>query len=138
MIIDATNHIAGRIASLAAKSALLGESVEIINCEKAYITGSRENVLAKYKRKRAMGAPATGPFFPRQSHMMLKRIIRGMLPYKTDRGLKAFKRIKCHHGVPESLKNKKPNALSLEGIAKVPNLRMISIGEISGQLGAKQ
>ncbi len=38
MIIDANNMILGRLASFAAKKALLGEKIDVINCEKAVIS----------------------------------------------------------------------------------------------------
>ena len=39
MIINADNLVLGRMAAIAAKQALLGEDVRIVNCEKAIITG---------------------------------------------------------------------------------------------------
>ena len=50
MIIDATDLIMGRVAALSVKKALLGEDVVIINVEKAVISGTKENVIAKYKK----------------------------------------------------------------------------------------
>ena len=41
MIIDATELIVGRFATVAAKKALLGERIDIINCEKAIITSGQ-------------------------------------------------------------------------------------------------
>ena len=38
-IINAEGESVGRIASLAAKKALKGESIEVVNCSKAIITG---------------------------------------------------------------------------------------------------
>ena len=39
MIINAENLILGRMTTYAAKKALQGEEVDIVNCEKAIITG---------------------------------------------------------------------------------------------------
>jgi len=47
MIIDATNLIIGRVASLAAKKVLLGEDIVILNCEKAMMTGNRKEILLR-------------------------------------------------------------------------------------------
>ena len=104
MIIDGTDLILGRLASFAAKKALLGEEVIIVNSEKVMITGSKKNVLDNYKRKISMGSVRWGPFFPRTSERILRRTIRCMLPYKKDRGRKAYKKIKCFIGVPEKYK----------------------------------
>jgi large subunit ribosomal protein L13 len=37
--------------------------------------------------------------------MFVKRTIRGMLPFRKARGKGAFKKIKCHVGVPEGLRS---------------------------------
>ena len=55
MIINADGLITGRLASYAAKQALLGEKVDIINSEKACITGSKPQILEKYDVSPALG-----------------------------------------------------------------------------------
>jgi len=47
MIVDASNMILGRMVSYVAKKALLGEKVDIVNCEKAVITGNGAQGLQK-------------------------------------------------------------------------------------------
>ena len=138
MIIDATNSIVGRIATVAAKQALLGEEMIIVNCEKAYITGGKKYVINDYLRKRKQGTWATGPFYHRQPDRLVRRIIRGMLPHKQEKGKSAFKRIMCYMGVPEEFKNQKMTIIENAQISHVPNLKYISIGEISRLLGAKR
>jgi large subunit ribosomal protein L13 len=135
MNIDATNLIVGRIATIAAKQSLLGKDVNIINCEKAVITGNKKRVLADYKRKREMGTPAKGPFIHRSADKIVKRIIRGMLPYKQEKGRIAFKKIKCYTGNPEDIKDAK--TIKEADVSRVPNLKYIKIGEISKFLGSK-
>lgn len=137
-IIDAKDLIIGRMATVAAKSALLGEEVIILNCEKAVITGSKENVVAKFKRKRSMGTHAVGPFFPRSPDRMVKRIIRGMLPYKQPKGDVAFKRIKCYNGVPEAFNGKELITLTDANVSKMPNLKYMTIGAVAKILGNKE
>ncbi len=107
MIIDAKDMILGRLATKVAKLALLGEKVDLVNCEKAVITGSKEVVLEKYKKRYLMGTPRYGPFLPRRPDFFVRRIIRGMLPWKKKRGKEAFKRIRCYIGVPDAFKNEK-------------------------------
>jgi large subunit ribosomal protein L13 len=138
MIIDATNSIVGRIATVAAKQALLGEDIVIVNCEKAYITGGKKFITDDYLRKRKQGTWATGPFYHRQPDRLVRRIIRGMLPHKQEKGKSAFNRIMCYIGVPEEFKNQKFEVIENAQISKVPNLKYISIGEISKSLGAKR
>jgi len=135
MNIDAKNLIVGRFATIAAKKALLGETVNIYNCEEAYITGKKKSILLSYKRKRDMGVPLKGPFIHRSSEKIVKRIIRGMHPYKQEKGRKAFKKIKCYRGMPDDIKD--AETIKEANINKVSNLKYIKIKEISKFLGGK-
>lgn len=134
-IINAENGISGRIATVAAKTALLGEDVAILNCEKAVITGKKEDVVSKFKRKREMGTPKKGPFFPRRPDMIMKRIVRGMVPYKQDKGRIALKKIKCYTGVPKNFENQESKKIEQADVKKMLNLKYMSLGEISKILG---
>ncbi len=125
----------GRIATVAAKKALLGETVNIVNCDKAVITGNKKTTLAEFKRKREMGIPAKGPFIHRSSDKIMKRAIRGMIPYKQEKGVKAFKRVRCYVGVPEEIKNLE--TIKEADVSKVPNLKYLSLGKISKFMGSK-
>jgi len=101
IIIDATGAAMGRIATFAAKQALLGKEVAIVNCENAVITGRKSAIMETYKTKRSRGGYAQkGPYFPSSTEMIFKRTIRGMLPWKIARGKKAFKLVKCFNGLP--------------------------------------
>jgi large subunit ribosomal protein L13 len=95
----------GRIASYAAKQALLGEQVIIVNAEKAVISGKKDSVCAKNLEKldiRNLGNPRNGPFHPKRADRYVKRAVRGMLPFKMPRGREAFKRVQVYIGVPEA------------------------------------
>ena len=137
MIINAKNAIVGRLAAAAAKQALLGNAVDIVNCEQAVFSGQRENVLAKYKRARKLGGPFQGPFIPRQSNMLVKRIIRGMLPYKQFKGRTAYERIKCHVGVPQNLIGQK-----FEYVGKTADMlgtsQYVTVQDVCMHLGSKR
>ncbi|MBR9691233.1 50S ribosomal protein L13 [Candidatus Woesearchaeota archaeon] len=137
MIINAENLILGRIATVAAKKALLGEKVEIVNCEKAIITGSKKEIAARYKAKREMGQVYHGPYILRRPERFVKRAIRGMLPYKQEKGRKAFDNIRCHIGVPEELKEKEMETIEKANISKVPSLKYVTVGNICKLMGAK-
>lgn len=135
MIIDGTNQILGRLASYAAKKSLLGEKIEIVNCENVIITGSKVNVLSKYNAKRQRGDPFHGPYFPKQPERIVRRTIRGMLPRRQEKGLNAFKRISCYKGVPENLKEQKFGAVKGADASKMSNLKYIKLGEICRLIG---
>jgi len=135
MIIDATNLIAGRIGTYVAKKALQGEEITIVNAEKAVIVGDKKKILAEYKRRRERGSPMVGPFFPRQPDRFLKRTIRGMLPYKQPRGVKAYKAIKCYMGVPREFEGKETQTISNANVEKVMNSKFLSVKDICSYLG---
>ena len=107
-IIDGTNAVLGRLASYAAKQALLGEEIVILNCEKVIITGSRRDIMEKFEsRRKKIGSGQKGPKYSRLAHLIVKRAVRGMLSHRSGRGKEAFRRIKCYQGVPEEFKDAK-------------------------------
>lgn len=103
LIIDGENALMGRLASYAAKQALQGKEVEIVNCEKIVISGNRDSIIQRYLIRRRR--PNT--HFPSMPSMIMKRTIRGMIPYKKGHGLDAIRRIKCYNDVPSTLVNEK-------------------------------
>lgn len=140
IVIDATNLILGRMSAYAAKRALLGDAVEVVNCEQSVVSGSEEFILRRYRQKMQRGIPAKGPFFYRRPEMFVKRTIRGMLTYKRGAGKKAFESIKCHIMVPESLKNEKMMTIDNASIIKNPSERIVNymkVGDICRHLGWK-
>tara|TARA_Y100000310_G_C20310019_1_gene635814 strand:+ start:100 stop:513 length:414 start_codon:yes stop_codon:yes gene_type:complete len=137
MIIDARNLILGRLATIVAKKALLGEEIHIINCGNAIISGSKKNVLLKYKTRASRGSQFKGPFIPKTSDRFVKRAIRTMLPYKKPRGREAFKRIKCYKGFPTTMKDKKPETLKAAEFSKLPTLKYVAVEYVCKHLGGK-
>ena len=137
MIIDATNIILGRLASFTAKKALLGENVEIINCENAVISGNRKTTLKTHKERLHRGSKTRGPFTYRRADMFVKRVIRGMLPYKKESGKKALKRIKCYIRVPDQFKNKKSEQLKGMDLSKLTVVKYVTVKEVCKSLGGK-
>jgi large subunit ribosomal protein L13 len=137
MIIDANNLILGRMATFVAKQVLLGQDINIVNCEKAVVTGDRKKILTRYREKRQSKKPQKGPFILRRPERFVKRAIRGMLPYKQEKGRKAFERILCYSDVPEEFKDKKLETIEKANISKVPNLKYITIAEICKHIGGK-
>jgi len=104
IILDGDKCILGRLASYTVKQALQGNSITILNCEKIFITGNKQNILERYLRKRARGKSGKmkGPLFPTLPDKIMKRTIRGMMRYKEGRFIPVFKKIKCYNGIPES------------------------------------
>lgn len=136
-IIDANGLLLGRMASIVAKRALGGEEIALINAEKAVISGGRASILQHYRVKRARGSREGGPFFPRRPDHIVKRTIRGMLPYKRQRGIEAFKAIKTYVGVPTDLKGQPAERLDEAHIDRLNTSRYVTVGAVSTFLGSK-
>ena len=87
-IIDGTNAVLGRLASYAAKQALQGEEIVILNCDKVIITGRKQKLREEFlEKRRRVGSSQKGPKLHRSSEKIVKRTIRGMLPnYREGRG----------------------------------------------------
>lgn len=137
MIIDAHNKIMGRVATMAAKSAMLGNEVYVVNCETAVISGDKAKTFAEFQRKRSMGIQAKGPFIKRSPEMIMKRAIRGMLPYKQPKGRDAFKRIKCYRKIPDSMKDAKLIQDEKADLKKLPMTKYVTLGQVSNNMGGK-
>lgn len=137
MIIDATELILGRLATFVAKKALLGERIDVINVEQAVISGNKKWILAHYIQKRDRGIPLKGPYMQRMPDRFVRKTIRGMLPYKQEKGRKAYGNIKCHIGVPENLKEQKAETIGSARVTKLPNVKFIKVGELCRLLGSK-
>jgi large subunit ribosomal protein L13 len=129
IFIDAEDGVRGRIASFAAKQALQGNEIVVLNSEKAAISGSSFMNIKDFKELRTLNhmKPEKGPFFSKSPERIMKRSIRGMLPdYRLGRGREAWRRIKCYVGVPEEFKKEK-----LTKIKTQMPLKKMSIGQLS-------
>jgi len=138
MIIDAKDSILGRLGSYAAKQVLLGNKVDVINCEECIVSGKKQAILNEYIRRLQRKAPGKGPFFYRKPDMLVKRTIRGMLPFKRARGQDAFKNVRCHIGVPENLKNEKVVKIKNANVEKLHSSDYLKIRDICEAVGWKK
>jgi large subunit ribosomal protein L13 len=135
--INAEGLIVGRMASVAAKKILNGENVVIVNAEKAIMTGRKRMLIEDYITRRNLQNkqnPEKSPKYPNVPNLFVRRLIRGMLPWKTTRGKDAFRRLRVFIGNPEAIKD-------LEDMekAKPRNIvRYMVIGDLCKQLGWRQ
>lgn len=134
IIIDADGATLGRLCTNAAKNLLNGEEIAIVNSEKAIISGKKSMIKKHYKQKREVGTYRKGPFFPRMPDRIVKRSIRGMIPYQTPHGRAAFKRLKCYIGIPREFEDEKFE--KIKDAEKMP-IDFITIRELSRFLGAE-
>ncbi len=136
-VINGDGLILGRLASIVAQRALAGEEIAIVNVENAIISGSRARVLGNYTHKRYVGAADWGPYFPRRPDHIMKRTIRGMLPYKRPRGIDAMKRIKCYVGVPFQLAGQPQEVPEGVHMNRLNNPQFVTLAAVCTNLGAK-
>jgi len=107
IVIDATDHIAGRLSSNVAKLLLEGNRVTVVNSEKIMISGRKKNIVGEYKeflKIASINNPKHGPFHPRKPDTVISRMIRGMLPRDKPSGKAALSRLRVYIGVPKDVK----------------------------------
>jgi large subunit ribosomal protein L13 len=131
VVVDARDCILGRVASNVAERAMDGERVAIVNVERAVITGGRDDVIGVFKERRRVGSDR-GPYYPKRPDGIFKRSVRGMLPYKTTKGREAFENVRCYVGNPYD----DAEILEETSLDRLSNIKFVTLGEISEQLGA--
>jgi len=134
VVVDARDCIMGRVASEVAQRALDGDRVAVINAEEAVITGNEEATMDTYRTRANLGSDS-GPYYPKRPDRIFKRSVRGMLPYKQDRGREAFESIRIYVGNPHDRDGEVLEGTSLD---RLSNINFTSLGEISETLGANK
>lgn len=127
-IIDGKNAILGRLASYAAKTALKGEEIVILNCEQVIISGNKKNIKESFKERRSrVGSSQKGPKHSKTSERIVKRAIRGMLPdHRKGRGKQAYNRIRCYIGIPKEFQETKKILAGKQKTTKFIQVKEIS------------
>ncbi|MAK78494.1 MAG: 50S ribosomal protein L13 [Euryarchaeota archaeon] len=145
-VYDADGLVLGRLASTVAdillKSTRAGndDKVVIVNAEKAVVSGKPDSVFATYHEKYALNHARKGPYFPRMPDMILKRTVRGMLPYQAkSSGRRALRNLRVEIGCPSHLSGDLPEGHENGDDSKIRRelpLRFVRLGDISANLGA--
>jgi large subunit ribosomal protein L13 len=68
--------------------------------------------------------------------MILKRTVRGMLPYKMRRGRDAFSRLKIYVGIPREFRGMELSQPDSAKMRTESNNKYIELGALSKRLGA--
>ncbi len=136
-VIDASNLILGRMASLVAQRLLKGEEINIINAERAVISGRKDTTFERYRQYVQRGSREFGPNFPRRPEQIVARTIRGMIPHTTATGREAYSRLKVHIGVPPELSKEQAGTLDDASITRLSTANYTVLGELSKKLGSK-
>ncbi|MHA1941657.1 MAG: 50S ribosomal protein L13 [Candidatus Hodarchaeales archaeon] len=131
-IINAEDAIIGRLSSIVAKRLLSGEKIIVINAEKGLVSGNPGTTAKKYLQRYHMKTksnPLKGPFYPRKPDQLLKRTIRGMLPYRKSRGKEAYGRLRVYNDFPSIFQNQSVEVLERTQLNN-PKSPYISLGEL--------
>jgi large subunit ribosomal protein L13 len=137
IIVNADGLILGRMASVVAKKLLNGEKVIIVNAEKAVISGKKKSKIAEAKEFLEVGAPKRGPFHYRRPDRIMRKTVRGMLPFKQPKGKTALKKLKVFISVPEDLKDKQSVSLEDAEAAKLKG-PYFTLAELAKEIGWNQ
>ena len=146
LVYDATDKILGRLASLVAKQLISArkagrkQRVIIYNAEHAVVSGPKTRVLANYDTKYKLNHARKGPFYPRMPDQILKRTVRGMLPYqKNSSGRGALRDLRVLIGKPSNLSGEElPDGHAWGDTGPIDRplpLKFVRLGEISSSLG---
>ncbi|DAC71886.1 MAG TPA: 50S ribosomal protein L13 [Thermoplasmata archaeon] len=133
-IIDAEGAVLGRLCTAVAKRLLNGEEIAVVNSDKAIVTGKKAMIKAHYKHEREVGTYRKGPFYPRMPDRLVKRCVRGMIPYQEPHGRTAYKRLKCYIGIPKEFQGKPCEKIAA---AEKHPANYMTIHDIAEFLGAK-
>jgi len=133
-IINAEGLILGRMASIVAKRLLESERIIIVNAEKTVLSGKKKSKVKEAKEFLEVGHPKKGPFHYRRPDRIVRKTVRGMLPYKQPKGKQAYKRLKVSIGTPEELKEQKTETLA-EARAEKLKCPYFTVGELAKEIG---
>jgi large subunit ribosomal protein L13 len=137
IVIDGTDHIAGRLSSNVAKLLLQGNRVTVINSEKIMMSGRKKSIVGEYNKFLEISSilhPKHGPFHPRRPDTIISRMVRGMLPRKKPSGTEALKRLRVHIGVPKDVKPLRKIQIEKAKIRKSSSV-YTTMGELGKRVG---
>jgi large subunit ribosomal protein L13 len=140
IVVDGTDHLAGRLSSNVAKMLLKGNRVIVVNCEKIMISGSKSNIVKNYKNFLEVASilhPEHGPYHPRRPDTMIERMVRGMLPRKKPSGQTALKRLRTYIGVPSQFRSSKKIILDKAKITR-SSANYTTMAELAREVGQAQ
>ena len=142
IIIDARDHMYGRLASVIAKELLAGQKVVVVRCEELVISGSlvrNRTKWAQFRKKHMNTNPRKGPFHFKAPAKMFWRTVRGMVHHMTERGAAALARLSTFEGIPHPYDKMQRKVVSaaLRVVRLKPNRNFTVIGDLCSSVGWK-
>ena len=136
-VVNGEGLILGRMCSKIAKRLLNGEQIIVVNAEKIIISGKKKSKVAEAKEFLDVGAPERGPFHSRRPDRIVRKTVRGMVPWRQPKGKTAYKRLKVYLGVPIEFKDQtmETDKYALASKLKGPHF---TLGELAVEIGWNQ
>jgi large subunit ribosomal protein L13 len=137
MYIDGNYQILGRMANEVAQHLLAGEPVVIVNAENVIISGNRKEIYKRFKHRTDLADranPRRGPFFPKTSARIVRRTIRGMLPWKKPCGREAYRLLTVYDQMPVELADKEFVQIQNADGNRLGTHKIVTIKELSQYL----
>ena len=138
IVVDATDHIAGRLASNVAKLLIKGNRVSVVNCEKIMMSGTRSNHIQEYREFLEINSIINykhGPVHYRRPDTIMAKMIRQMLPYdRKPSGKEAHQRLRTYIGSPKEIKSLEKIQFEKAKIRKAPS-NYTALGELCRVIG---
>ncbi|MCS7142720.1 MAG: 50S ribosomal protein L13 [Aigarchaeota archaeon] len=147
VVVDASNHRLGRLASRIAKLLLKGQRVVVVNAEKAVITGNRSAILDRYlvlvRRTTYASLTKVRVWYPKRPEGILRYTVVRMLPRKQAKGREALKRLRVHAGIPREYEGVKfvvfDDALHRQPVNRSGKLiKTVNLRELSSLISGKE
>ena len=138
IVVDATNHIAGRLASYVAKLLIQGNRVSVVNCEKIMMSGTRVNQIKEYREFLEINSIINykhGPVHYRRPDTVIAKMIRQMLPFdRKPSGKESYQRLRTYIGSPKQIKSLEKIQFEKAKIKRTP-ANYTTLGEICRVIG---
>ncbi len=134
VVINGEGLILGRMCSKVAKRLLNGEEVIVVNAEKVVLSGKKKSKVAEAKQFLEVGAPERGPFHSRRPDRIVRKTVRGMVPWKQAKGKSAYKRLKVYLGVPAELVGQQMETIEEVSASKLKGPHF-TLGELAVEVG---
>jgi large subunit ribosomal protein L13 len=138
IVIDATDHIAGRLASNVAKLLIKGNRVSVVNCEKIMMSGTRSNQIKEYREFLEINSIINykhGPVHYRRPDTVMAKMIRQMLPFdRKPSGKESYQRLRTYIGSPKEIKSLEKIQFEKAKIKKAPS-NYTALGELCRVIG---
>jgi len=142
VIVDCYGHLLGRLASIIAKELLNGQRIVLVRTEEMNISGSlfrNKEKFARFVRKVTATNPTRGPWHYRSPSKIIWRVIRGMIPHKTERGKAALDRLKTFEGIPHPFNRLKRQVIpaAFKNLRLRPGRKFCRLGDLASESGWK-